>query len=363
MAACHRCGSAVASNDHFCGECGTPVLAAPPPLTEPVPTVPPPTDAAHVSAAPLKAQRMAIYVGGAVIGLVLVVVVLLWTGGGEDGTPVGSEPAASTTPGTVVSETTATTTTTLPPPTTVAPSTEPPTTPAPAGPTVAAGWRPAQMIPEAQIPPFDASWAGAPSPQIVDWDAQIPDGVYWVNYVAQDGVSLTLALGRFESCSILNDEFVCGPGPYGSNAIGRVQPAEGNVTVPLDDTTRVVIEGWDCGPVVLEGNGADLGAMYAALGADYTRAFTNGINAGGDPYDLMVAARYDPTTGFAAPSAECDDGFSLVWRSGGGPPVLVQQVIDYETGGAMDPAMLIIPTAVERVGDQTTVYFYAGFFS
>ena len=198
--------------------------------------------------------------------------------------------------------------------------TEPPTTPAPVGPTVAAGWRPAEMIPQAVIPPFDSSWAGVPSPPIVDQSAQIPDGVYWVDFVAQDGVTLTLDLGRFEACSILDDEFLCGPGPYGSNAIGTVLPAEGEVAVSLDDTTRVVIDGWDCDSVVLEGNGADLGAMYAALSADYNRAFTEGLDAGADPFDLMVAARDDPSTGFAAPPAECDDGYSLVWRFGDGPP-------------------------------------------
>ena len=327
------------------------------------------TDVVPVAAAGSKPQRTAMYIGGAVAAVVLLVAILSFTGGDDENATVGSEPATSTTLSAVVPESTAVVTTTLPAPstteasTTVAPSTEPPTTPAPVGEVVLAGWRPAAMIPEAEIPPFEASWVGAPSPPIVDPNAPIPDGVYWVEYVAQDGVSLTLTLGRFESCAILNDEYICGPGPYGSNAIGRVEPGAGEISVPLDDSVRVVIEGWDCSSVTLEGNGADLGAIYAALGADYTRAFTEGLNAGADPFDLMLAARYDPSTGFTAPSAECDDGLPLVWRFGDAPPVLVQGVVDYETGGAMDPAMLIVPTAIELVGDQTTVYFYAGFYS
>lgn len=336
-----------------------------------MPTAPPPTEVVPVAAAPSNSQRTALYAGGIVIGLVLAVVVLLWTTGGDDSASVGSQPVASTTldavPATTAvvapTEPPVTTTPSTDAPTTVAPTTEPPTTTEPVGPMVAAGWRPAQMIPQAEIPPFDSSWAGTPSPPIVDPGAQIPDGVYWVDYVSEDTTSLTLALGRFESCSILNDEFICGPGPYGSNAVGRVLPAEGNVLVPLDDTTRVVIEGWDCDSVVLEGNGADLGAMYAALVADYDRAFTEGVNAGADRFDLMVAARNDPTTGFTAPPAECDDGYSLVWRFGDAPPVLIQQIVDYETGRAMDPAKLLVPTAIELVGDQTTVYFYAGYYS
>jgi hypothetical protein len=219
------------------------------------------------------------------------------------------------------------------------------------------------MIPEASIPPFEASWAGAPSPQIAAGTTRIPDGVYWIDYVDHDRAELTLALGRFESCVLLDDEGLCGPGPYGSASIGKVTPGVGNVTVPLDDSIRVVIEGWDCGPVALEGNGADLASMYDALTADYTRAFEAGIDAGGDPLDLMAAARFDPTTGFSAPSAECDDGISLVWRFGDAPPVLVQQIVDYDTGGALEPATMIIPTAIELVGDQTTLYFYAGYFS
>ncbi len=397
MSVCRQCGSALAADERFCGECGTPAATAnppaeapamtpppPPPLAEPQPPVEPPPPvgrplASAESATPVPADAAphtrptAMYVGGAVAVFVLLVAGLWWTGRSDDNTSVGSDPVASADLGaagqTTVAPTTASPATTAPtttvpdttaPETTAAPDTAPPTTPTVA---VPAGWRPGELILEAQLPPgFDSPWAGSPSP-LIEPGADLADGVYWANYTSQDGASLTLALGRYESCSILNDEFACGPAPYGSNAIGRVEPAAGEVTIPLDDTVRIVIEGRECEPVVLEGNGADLAQLYGALAADYGRAFTDGINAGTDPYDLMVAARNDPTTGFRAPPAECDDGYSLVWQSAGGPPLFVQQVVDFETGGAMDPAMLLTPTAIELSGDQVTVYFFAGFLS
>ncbi|MFN3256775.1 MAG: hypothetical protein ACE37B_13875 [Ilumatobacter sp.] len=402
---CRQCGSALGSGERFCGECGTAVAgnepassgepAEPPPAVsvpaEPPPPVGPPlspTAAPSGAGAGSSSQRTAIYVGGGVAAALLVAAGLWFFGRSDSGDSVATDPNPTTivveptvpsteatdtalpttavpetaVPETAVPETTA-------PPATAAPETSPPTTTAPTTPPttapavdVPAGWRPGEMIPQSQIPPFESSWSGVPSPMI-DPAMGPPDGVYWVDYVAQDGASLTLLLGRFESCSVLNDEFVCGPGPYGSNAIGRVEPGEGEVTLPLDATVRVVIEGWACEPVVLEGNGADLAAIYSAFEADYTRSFTAGLEAGADPYDLMAAARNDPTTGFSPPPAACDDGFSLVWRAGDGPPLLVQYVADFETGGPVDPATLIIPTAVDLAGDLATVYFYAGFFS
>jgi hypothetical protein len=396
MVVCRQCGAAMGPEERFCGECGTPVVdaAVPSPAepSAPASDAVTPTEFAvptAASALPDGSQRLPIYLGAGIAAILLVVAGAVWLGRSDDADSVVSEPVATSESGPVASETVPAETVpaeTVPaasvppaetvPPETVAPeSTAPPETVAPettappapettvSPPLVPGGWRPGEVILEAQLPPgFDASWAGSPSPAIVPGE-DLADGVYWIDYESLDGPSLTLDLGRYESCDVMNDELACGPGPYGSNAIGRVQPAAGTVTLPLDDTIRVVIEGRECEPVVREGNGADLAALLDALGADYDRAFTPGLEAGGDPYDLMLAARNDPSTGFGAPPPECDDSYSLVWRMGDAPPIFVQQVVDFETGGPMDPATLLMPTAVEFAGDVATVYFYAGFFS
>jgi hypothetical protein len=219
------------------------------------------------------------------------------------------------------------------------------------------------LIPEAQLPvSFDSSWVGSPSPEI-DPGAELADGVYWFDDVARNGDSITIDVGRFESCTILDDEIACGPGPYASEQIGRLSPPSVSRDVRLDDSVRVVIDGWECESVVGESNGVDFDALLTALSADYDRAFAQGLVAGADPFDLMAAARNDPTTGFSAPPAACDDGYSLVWSFDGSPPILIQSIVDFETGGPMDPAMLLFPTAVQFVDGAATLYFYAGFFS
>jgi hypothetical protein len=323
-------------------------------------------------------NRTPIYVGAVVALLVLVAGGIWWFGRSDDPDSVATAPSVSSevstvAPGTLPPATSPPETSppeTSPPetapPDTAPPDTAPPETAPPEtapGVVVPPGWRPASLIPEAQLPvSFESSWIGSPSPAI-DPGAELGDGVYWFEYVAQNGESMTIDVGRFESCTILGDEIACGPGPYGSEQIGRLTPPAVTRDVRLDDSVRVLIEGWECDSVVGESNGVDFGALLTMLSADYDRAFAQGLAAGADPFELMAAARNDPTNGFSAPPAACDDGFSLVWSFDGSPPILIQSIVDFETGGPMDPAMLLFPTAVQFVDGAATLYFYAGFFS
>ena len=77
---------------------------------------------------------------------------------------------------------------------------------------------------------------------------------------------------------------------------------------------------------------------------------------------MMQMVRADPPGGFELPPASCDGGYEITWRFDGAPPVLMQFPLG-ETGGGVDPASLLIPSAIEVRGDNTTVYIYAGFFS
>jgi hypothetical protein len=263
---------------------------------------------------------------------------------------------------------------TIPPtselPTTVADTISVPTTaaavttlaPVDTTPLLPSGWSPAEM-PELAYPQLsEADSSGVPSPQIVDYSGPLADGLYRTRFVAQDGVTLALDVFRFESCEILGEPS-CQPGPYENTAVNTSDVADARIAIPLDASTRVVISGWDCGEVIGQGNGTDLAAMYAAIDADYDQAFGAGLAAGTDPYDLMTAVNANPTTRFGPPPAACYDTYSLVWRFDGAPPVLVQWAFDYETGGRVNPASLLLPSAIAVDGPTTTVYFYSGFFS
>lgn len=267
-------------------------------------------------------------------------------------TTIATTLPATTLPATTLPATTLPVTT-LPPETTVAPG--------PAVPVVPAGWSPAELIPQAIIPPFDANWQGTPSPVIVDPAAGLPDGVYAAQYVSRDAATVTLDISRFDSCQTISDG--CAEGPYTDTDLGIASVSEGLVTLPLDSSIGVVLNGWSCEDVISRGNGADLGEMYAAIDVDYELAFGAGLASGTDPQVLIAAARADPALAFGPLAPECDSEFNVSWQYGAAPPVLVQRPFDPDTFGPVDPATLFGPTVVEVSAANTTLYLYAGFFS
>ncbi len=184
--------------------------------------------------------------------------------------------------------------------------------------------------------------------------------MYAASYVGQDASTLELEIRRFETCDVLGEP-LCFPGPYGPTDLGISDVVEGTVAVPLDTSTRVIISGWECGQVVGQGNGVDLSAIYTAIAQDYDAAFGPGLAAGTEPSAIVENVRAAPVGGFGIPV--CDDNYSLEWRFGGAPAVLVQWPFDWQTDGWLDPATLLVPTVIEVNGSTTTVYLYAGFYS
>ncbi len=263
--------------------------------------------------------------------------------------------AATAVPATTLPATTLPTTAV--PQTTVPPAT---TAPTPDAPAIPEGWSPAEFIEQAFPPAFEGNWIGAPSPPIVDRSGPLPDGVYAASYVRQDASTLELEIRRFETCDVLG-ESRCFPGPYAPNEVGISDVLEGTVAIPLDTSTRVIISGWECDQIVGQGNGADLSAIYGAISQDYDAAFGPGLAAGTEPSMIVENVRASPVGGFGIPA--CDDGYSLEWRFGEAPPVLVQWPFDWETDDRLDPATLLVPTVIEVNGSNTTVYLYAGFYS
>ncbi len=397
MAFCGQCGSALETADQFCGECGAPIqataatAATTSAATSDVPTSPPPTAAPPgpaVAPAPAAAaassgtdQRLALWGGVGALILLLLVGVFLVTRDGDDTAQDGSvttvpevapdssvievpTTALATVPATASPTTSVapetTTATTQPPAATTVPATTTP--PAATVPTVPAGWSPATIPPQAYPRLSEENLIGVPSPQIVDFSAPVPDGLYRTSYISNDGITLTLDLYRFETCEILGYG-PCLEGPYLPSEVGASATPEATVDVPLDATTTVIISGWDCGQVIGQGNGTDLAAMYAALAADYDLAFGAALSVGTDPYDLMEIVNANPAARFGPPPAQCNDYYSLVWQYESAPPVYVQWAFDWDTGGAVDPGSLLVPSAIAVSGDSTTVYIYAGFYS
>ena len=391
MAFCGQCGSRLGSAEKFCGECGTPTkpvpssasatpppaaspAASPPPQIEPAPTSPPHLLSPIPPASTNRHVGLLVAVAAAVV--TLVVGVVLVTRGDDNRTenasitsqPNVTPPVVTTELSTINVETSIAPTTELPTTiadTTLAPTTAAPVTtlaPVPTTPLFPSGWSPAEM-PELAYPQLSqADFSGVPSPQIVDYSGPLADGLYRTRFVAQDGITLALDVFRFESCEILGEPS-CQEGPYEDTTVNTSDVADARVAIPLDASTRVVISGWNCGEVIGQGNGADLAAMYAAIDADYDQAFGAGLAAGTDPFDLMTAVNANPSTRFGPPPAACYDTYSLVWRFDDAPPVLVQWAFDFETGGWVNPASLLLPSAIAVDGPTTTVYFYSGFFS
>lgn len=180
-------------------------------------------------------------------------------------------------------------------------------------------------------------------------------------YIGQDGADLDVEIRRFDLCGLPGVQPCIGQ-PYLPADLGVSDEAIGVASIPLDASTRVVISGWDCDPVVAEGNGTDLSELFAAISLDYDLAFGAGFAAGADPEQMVQDVRAFGAGGFGPLSPACDYGFSLVWRDGTAPPVLVQFPFSEVGGGPVDPASLLLPTAIEVDGELTTVYIYAGFY-
>jgi hypothetical protein len=243
------------------------------------------------------------------------------------------------------------------------------------------GWTAIESFPSlAYLPCCGSNWNGSRSPGIpADQAAPLLPGMYFASRV-EDDVStdeISFVVSRFEACSELPAQ-ACEPGPWTDQDMGIVEPPGRGFTLPLDDTIRVGLSGFNCAPDQQVANAAELKSLMIDFDSSYDQLLGGPFDEGESPDVLVAALQQTPTGGFSAPSGpgcnQADDPgegtrFGLVWRGETGPPILMQNQFAFDDVG--DPsapesasAEWIRLTALEIAADGTpTLYFYAGFYS
>lgn len=289
----------------------------------------------------------------------------------NEATSVASETSAS------VPETVDTAAPATDPPPTEPATTEPATTPPTEAPTttttpgVRAGWRHVPTFPQEVFPPFDeTNWTGVPSPAIT---TPLADGIYAATvakaWSADRPTALDIVLQQLVPCTELPVDTCLDFGdPYGPNDMGLSADLF-PMTISLDATIGVGLTGYDCESDDALGNGTDLATLLAHFDAAYSATIAPSL-----PNDLDLAAQLNanPTNGFSGIGGACGpDGFSVVYRDGDAPPLLLQTLsypaIDANGNSAgrlaLTPTDIVRLDTVQVVGGVMTFYFYAGFYS
>lgn len=277
-------------------------------------------------------------------------------------------PAASTTTGS--SETAAPTSTEAS--TTTTTTTTPATTTSTPG---ARGWVPLSIgaVTGQAFPPCCAdTWHGVASPPLPAADEPLADGAYaaQAEWSVDPRDPLLVEVRRFEQCNRLPSTACDDSGSeYPDEALGIDESTVFSWTVPLDDTTRVVLvgfQGWDMQSdaiVVAEGTGADLAELAAAVDVAYTEVLWARFTQGEAPADIVADVAAHPIDGWG-PGAD-GSTLSLTFTYADAPPLLFQAPFGFEpvpTTEARGTDVLRI-VSLEVVDGALTLYVYAGYYS
>lgn len=300
-------------------------------------------------------------------------------------TTMPDPPAPSATPTTTVAATVSATTTV---PSTAAADTTTVT---------ATGWVISDDYPSAVIQGYSGNWWGegigrspaAPS----DASRPVADGTYAVSLLSPwspGDVDLRVRIQRLEWCSNLPAD-VCGED--GTDELGADPSWQLDLDVPLDDTTQVVVQGFDCrlfsgdasGELVNEqnkaGTGTDLLELFESFTTDYERVLRPYLNT--DYWSDSATLRTDIESmpdpgGFRTgrqvcpdvPDADIDYDPSGILRyvHGDAPVLLLQSIEGWNNSNPDVDAPLLATDLVRVVGvdyndGQPTFFFYAGFLS
>lgn len=291
--------------------------------------------------------------------------------------PVGTTSSGASTSTTATTTATTTTPAATTVASTVAPtvvsSTEAPTT---TGAAVPRGWTQVNLenITGHVFPPCCGdTWYGIASPALPASGDALADGDYWVSmeWNANPGDPLQLDVFRFEQCNLLPTNACEGMGmPYPDDALGVDESSSVPLTVPLDNTVRVVLVGFlglgidpAVNSSVSEGNGTDLAELAAAVDNAYANFVTARL-AGGETREAIVADLSANPSGGWGPGLDGSQ-YSLSFTFGDAPPLLFQAPFGYEDGTPGGPrgtdALLVVSVGV--VDGRITVYIFAGYYS
>ena len=270
---------------------------------------------------------------------------------------------ATTTSSTMTSSTTTSSTTTATVTTMV---TTPPTTLAP-------GWVEidAASVTGQVFPPCCAdTWHGVPSPPFGPQDQPLVDGDYPVSgsWPTDPGSPLQLEVFRFEQCAVL-PEFSCEDpgGAYAPDQLGIDGSAVRTMTLPLDDTVRVVVAGWGEDPegfgvlVVEQATGSEMAVLVDEVDEAYSEVFAERLAAGEDPDAIIADVMANPVGGFESAAGS---GGAVLFTPAAGPSLLFQQVFAYVddqrvVGRGSD---VLTIRSIEVVDGEVTVNVFAGYY-
>lgn len=265
-------------------------------------------------------------------------------------------------------------------PTTAAPTTAPPTTVAPAG-----GWTLTDRYPAASIQGYSGNWWGSdgPSPAAPAEGETPADGFYATELLAPwvPGTStLHVRVRRLELCTAL-PETACGQSDDPTE-MGQDPSWVLDLEVPLDESTAVVLGGFDCfhyeeaqtedwvNPQNKQATGAELLDLFEAYTADYATIVAPVLEQPGELWDIQqqlaeqLAA--EPQGGFRSSEALCPPdatGGVLNYVHDDAPVLLLQTITDWTDGGTLEATELMQLGGVEFADGQLTLFFYAGFYS
>jgi hypothetical protein len=216
------------------------------------------------------------------------------------------------------------------------------------------------------VPPCCASdWYGVPSPPLPADGGPLLDGEYYIRaeWPAEIGDVIELEVYRFESCSEL-PEGTCEV-PEDPEALGVDRSYYVALTVPLDDSTGVVLSGFsglrgDSIVTAAMGTGTALAHLAQAVEQAYADVFAARLDAGEFAPDIVDDVRAHPVAGFGP--AEGAEG--VVYEAYGAPPLLFQSPFAYtEPPSPIRGSDVLYLTSLSIADGRPTLYVYAGFYS
>jgi hypothetical protein len=222
------------------------------------------------------------------------------------------------------------------------------------------------------FPPCCAdTWHGVPSPRFGPDDQPLVDGDYPVSgsWPTDPGSPLQLEVFRFEQCAVL-PEFSCDDpgGAYAPDQLGIDGSAVRPMTLPLDDTVRVVVAGWGEDPqgfgalAVEQATGSEMAALVDEVDDAYSEVFAERLVAGEDPDEIIADVMANPVGGFE--SAAGSGGGAVLFTPAAGPSLLFQQVFPYVddqrvVGRGSD---VLTIRSIEVVDGEVTINVFAGYY-
>ena len=271
-------------------------------------------------------------------------------------------------------------TTVTPPPATAAPTTVAPTTPP------QPAWAVTDLRPRAVVQGHSGNWAGEGDARSPAWPADPAatpaDGFYSASLTAPwepgDRV-LRVRVQRLELCTVLPAD-TCFPSTDPAE-LGADPTEPRDIEVALDDSTRVVVTGFDCfddastsppasAPANDQnkvGKGTQLAELFEAYTADYTDVIVPVLDTGADVYANPELFAGGPDDGFVTEAEVCPDpahanGGPLRYVHADAPVLLLQSLVDWE-GNLLDAHELVQLNGVWFAGGSPIFMFYAGFYS